>query len=146
MADITRRLTDATERMMRGESMAKLPFDPFAIAKATGDVAMSLAMRPQDLMTVQMEAAKQWGDFWIGALTGNAGEAPRDRRFMASAWQDDAYYRSVRDAYLLASKQLRDMVSLGSGNDQAQANRQQTMNTYYRAYAACMEGRGYTIR
>jgi hypothetical protein len=31
-------------------------------------------------------------------------------------------------------------------NDQAQADRQQTMTTYYRAYGACMEGRGYTIR
>ena len=31
---------------------------------------------------------------------------------MASEWQDDSYYRSVRDAYLLASKQLRDMVSV----------------------------------
>lgn len=31
-------------------------------------------------------------------------------------------------------------------NQQAQAQQQQTLNTYYRAYAACMEGRGYTIR
>ena len=31
-------------------------------------------------------------------------------------------------------------------NDQAYANRQESMNTYYRAYGACMEGRGYTIR
>ena len=31
-------------------------------------------------------------------------------------------------------------------NQQAQAQQQQTVNTYYRAYAACMEGRGYTIR
>ena len=92
-----------------------LPFDPFAMAKTAGDYAMSLTMRPQDLMQVQMEAAKEWGDFWIGALSGKAGEAPRDRRFMAAAWQDDAYYRSVRDAYLLASKQLRDMVSKGTG-------------------------------
>ena len=133
MADITRRLTDATERMMRGESMAKLPFDPFAIAKATGDVAMSLAMRPQDLMTVQMEAAKQWGDFWIGALTGNAGEAPRDRRFMASEWQDDAYYRGVRDAYLLASKQLRDLVGMGNGDEQAQATVRLLLDQYLNA-------------
>jgi hypothetical protein len=31
-------------------------------------------------------------------------------------------------------------------NDQAYANRQEQVNTYYRAYGACMEGRGYTIR
>src|SRR4051812_29018952 len=31
-------------------------------------------------------------------------------------------------------------------NDQAQGDRQNTMNTYYRAYGACLEGRGYTIK
>ena len=31
-------------------------------------------------------------------------------------------------------------------NDQAHASRQESINTYYRAYGACMEGRGYTIR
>ena len=31
-------------------------------------------------------------------------------------------------------------------NEQAKAQQQETLNTYYRAYAACMEGRGYTIK
>ena len=31
-------------------------------------------------------------------------------------------------------------------NQQAQAQQQQVIDTFYRAYAACMEGRGYTIR
>jgi hypothetical protein len=31
-------------------------------------------------------------------------------------------------------------------NQQAQAQHQQQINTFYRAYAACMEGRGYTIK
>jgi hypothetical protein len=31
-------------------------------------------------------------------------------------------------------------------NQQAQAQQQGTMQTYYRAYGACMEGRGYTIK
>ena len=69
-----------------------------------------------------MEAAKQWGDFWTEALTGKAGEKPRDRRFASPEWQDDAYYRSIRDAYLLASKQLREMVSLGDGRRQQQGD------------------------
>ena len=110
-----------------------LPFDPFAIAKASTDVAMSLAMRPQDLMQVQMEAAKEWGDFWIAALSGKAGEAPRDRRFGAPEWQDDAYYRGIRDAYLLASKQLREMVELGSGDDNAQATARLLLDQYLNA-------------
>jgi len=31
-------------------------------------------------------------------------------------------------------------------NQQAQQQHQQTLNTYYKAYAACMEGRGYTVK
>src|SRR5215831_6002329 len=31
-------------------------------------------------------------------------------------------------------------------NEQAQAQQQGAMQTYYRAYGACMEGRGYTIK
>ncbi|MBA3666935.1 MAG: class I poly(R)-hydroxyalkanoic acid synthase [Sphingomonas sp.] len=121
IGDLTRRLTEAAEKMMKGEVKATMPFDPFAIARATNEFAMGLAMRPADLMRVQVEAAKQWGDFWIGALANQAGEKPRDRRFSAPEWQDDAYYRSLRDAYLLASQQLREVVSLGGdeGNGQA---------------------------
>ena len=31
-------------------------------------------------------------------------------------------------------------------NEQAQQQQQQARNTYYKAYAACMEGRGYTVK
>ena len=31
-------------------------------------------------------------------------------------------------------------------NEQAKQQQQQTLNTFYRAYGACMEGRGYTIK
>jgi hypothetical protein len=31
-------------------------------------------------------------------------------------------------------------------NQQAQQQQQQALNTFYRAYGACMEGRGYTIK
>jgi hypothetical protein len=30
--------------------------------------------------------------------------------------------------------------------EQAEAQKQQTVNTYYRAFAACLEGRGYTLK
>jgi polyhydroxyalkanoate synthase len=93
-----------------------LPFDPFALAQAAGEAALSLASRPQDLLAVQLEAARQWGDFWTGALSGKPGEAPRDRRFRSDEWQDDPYFRGVRDAYLLASKQLRETVGLAAGD------------------------------
>lgn len=32
-----------------------------------------------------------------------------------------------------------------AGNQQAQAKSQESLNTYYRGYSACMSGRGYTV-
>ena len=114
--DLTRKLGEAAEKMMKGEVKPTLPFDPLAIAQASSEFAFGLAMKPAELMEVQLAAAKQWGDFWTGTLSGTVNDKPRDRRFAAPEWQDDAYYRAVRDAYLLASKQLREVVSVGKGN------------------------------
>ncbi len=95
---------------------APLPFDPFALAQAAGEAAIGLAARPAELLNVQLEAAKQWTDFWTGAMSGTPTEKPRDRRFSATEWQDDPYYRAIRDAYLLASRQLRETVDKSAGN------------------------------
>jgi polyhydroxyalkanoate synthase len=89
---------------------APLPFDPFALAQAAGEAAIGMAARPAELLTIQLEAAQQWGEFWSDALTGKPSDKPRDRRFSAPEWQDDPYYRAIRDAYLLASTQLRKTV------------------------------------
>jgi polyhydroxyalkanoate synthase len=110
-----------------------LPFDPFALAQAAGEAALSLASRPQDLLAVQLEAARQWGDFWTGALSGKPGEAPRDRRFRSAEWQDDPYFRGVRDAYLLASKQLRETVGLAAGDGSSGAAARFLLDQYLNA-------------
>src|SRR3954467_10388132 len=94
---------------------APLPFDPFALAQAAGEAAIGFAARPGELLDVQLEAAKQWTDFWTGAMSGAPTQKPRVRRF-SHGWQDDPYYRAIRDAYLLASKQLRDTVEKTAGN------------------------------
>ena len=119
--DLTRRFHEAAEKMMRGEVRPTMPFDPFAIAQATTDFTMGLTMRPQDLMQVQVAAVQQWSSFWAGTLGGKASEPPRDRRFSAPEWQDDAYYRSLRDAYRLAWEKLRDWVAIGDGSDSGRA-------------------------
>ncbi len=119
IAEMTRRLSEAAEKMMQGEVKASLPFDPFAIAQAGTEFALGLAARPADLLEIQITAAQQWGDFWTKALSGQPSEAPRDRRFASPQWQDDPYFRSIRDSYLLASKQLRDLVSLDDGNSES---------------------------
>jgi polyhydroxyalkanoate synthase len=59
----------------------------------------------------------------------------RDRRFAAAQWQDDPYFRSIRDSYLLASRQLRDLVSLGEGQDSSRATVRFLLDQYLNAVA-----------
>lgn len=104
-------------------SKPSLPFDPFALAQAAGEAAMGLAARPAELLNVQLDAARQWSDFWSDALGGKSSDKPRDRRFSAPEWHNDPYYRAIRDSYLLASRQLREVVgrSAGEGSNGAMA-------------------------
>ena len=111
------------------------PFDPFALAKNATDLAWGLAAKPAELLEVQMQAARQWGDFWTGAMSGKPAEKPRDRRFAASEYQDDPYFRGLRDAYLLASEQLRDLVSRGGGDDSGKAMSRFLLDQYLNAVA-----------
>ena len=136
ITELTRRFSEAAEKMMRGEVKTSLPFDPFALAQAGTEFALGLAARPADLLEVQLTAAQQWGDFWTRAMSGEAGEAPRDRRFAAPQWQDDPYFRSIRDSYLLASQQLRDLVSTGeTGSESGKATVRFLLDQYLNAVA-----------
>jgi len=114
---------------------APLPFDPFALAQAAGEAAMGLAARPAELLNVQIEAAKQWSDFWSDALAGKPSEKPRDRRFASIEWQDDPYYRAIRDSYLLASRQLRDAVERSAGDSSTGAMARFLLDQYLNAVA-----------
>ena len=116
-------------------SKPTLPFDPFALAQAAGETAIGLAARPAELLNVQIEAAKQWTDFWTGAMSGTPSEKPRDRRFSAQEWQEDPYYRAIRDAYLLASKQLRETVGKTTGNGSQGAMARFLLDQYLNAIA-----------
>lgn len=114
---------------------APLPFDPFALAQAAGEAAIGLAARPAELLNVQLEAAKQWSDFWSDALSGKPSEKPRDRRFSAPEWQDDPYYRAIRDSYLLASRQLREVVDRTTGPSSNGAMARFLLDQYLNAVA-----------
>ena len=48
--DLAKQLSDAAEKMMAGGVKPALPFDPLAIAQATGEFAFGLAMKPAELM------------------------------------------------------------------------------------------------
>ncbi len=87
------------------------PYDPLALFRTMADFASSF--RPEQLLQVQIEAAREWGKFWAEAWLPKApsSEKPRDRRFAHAEWEEQPYFRTIRDAYLLASKQLRGAIA-----------------------------------
>ncbi|MEO8175368.1 MAG: class I poly(R)-hydroxyalkanoic acid synthase [Sphingomicrobium sp.] len=110
-----------------------LPFDPFAMARSAGNLAWGLAAKPAELLEVQLAATRQWGDFWSRALAPAPADPPRDRRFAAPEWNADPYYRAIRDSYLLASEQLRELVSRGGGSGQSKATTSFLLDQYLNA-------------
>ena len=97
---------------------APLPFDPFALAQAAGEAAIGLRRASRRACSTSSSRRPSNGrDFWTGAMSGKADATSRataaSRR---TEWQDDPYYRAIRDAYLLASKQLRETVDKSAGN------------------------------
>jgi len=93
----------------------KPPFDPLAVAGAMNDFAFRMAARPEALVSAYVQGAQQWTDFWLKAMNPSAGggEQPkkRDRRFSSKVWDEDPWYRAIRDSYLLASDQMRGLVN-----------------------------------
>jgi polyhydroxyalkanoate synthase len=115
------------------------PYDPLAIMNAV--TAFAGTIDPARLVTLQVEAAREWGAFWASAWgLGTPESPPRDRRFAAKAYGEDPYYRALRDGYLLASKQLRGVAALGddgrgSGQGQGRAMVNFLIDQYLNAIA-----------
>lgn len=96
---------------------ASQPYDPLALFRTMAEFATSF--RPEQLLQVQIEAAREWGKFWADAWVPKAApkeEKLRDRRFAHAEWEEQPYFRTIRDAYLLASKQLRGAVKATDGD------------------------------
>jgi polyhydroxyalkanoate synthase len=107
----------AKAAMTAGPSLSPTrPYDPLALFESMADFATNF--RPDQLFKVQLEAAQEWGRFWAGAFAPRSEDAPkpRDRRFSHPEWEAQPYFRTLRDAYLLASKQLRGAVKAAGGD------------------------------
>ena len=78
---------------------------------------------------VQGAARGALGGLAIGAIAGDAGEGAAIGAVVGT---------------MAGGRRARQ--NQEAQNQQAQAQHQQQINTFYRAYGACMEGRGYTIK
>ncbi|MGN6819266.1 MAG: alpha/beta fold hydrolase [Sphingomonas sp.] len=117
LGDIGRALTAAARAPARPE--ATRPYDPLALFRTMSDFAIGLGSNPAQLLEVQVQAAREWGEFWAQTFTPRAPstERPRDRRFASPEWEESPYFRTIRDAYLLASKQIRGLADVAEKGD-----------------------------
>lgn len=92
-------------------------YDPSALIRTMSGYAFGLASDPKKLIEAQQEAVKEWAHFWGSAFMPKEEAAPpvelprSDRRFSATEYSENPYFRSVRDAYLIAAKQMRASVA-----------------------------------
>ncbi|MBX3562880.1 MAG: hypothetical protein KF780_13830 [Sphingomonas sp.] len=111
-------LGEAAQAAVRGGPplATSRPYDPLALFQTMAEFAVNV--RPEQLLQVQLDAAREWTAFWTDALTPKAPSdaRPRDRRFAHPGWEEQPYFRALRDAYLLASKQLRESVKAAGGD------------------------------
>lgn len=115
--------------MVQAAAPQTLPYDPTTLAKAMIDFNASVMMRPAALFEAQ---AKNWND-WT-ALWRTMGEramgqeavpvaapARGDRRFSDPAWSEEPVYDYLKQAYLLAARQLQDFVAAAPVDEETRA-------------------------
>ncbi len=115
--DIGRAMAAAARAPIKSEETR--PYDPLALFRTMSDFAIGLGSNPQQLLEVQLQAAREWGAFWTEAFTPRAPstDKPRDRRFASPEWEESSYFRTIRDGYLLASKQIRGLADVADKGD-----------------------------
>lgn len=96
-----------------------LPYDPMTLTRAVMDFNAAVMMQPAALMAAQAQGWRDWTALWrtMGerAVGGTpepvAAPARGDRRFSAPAWSEEPVYDCLKQAYLLAARQMQDFVA-----------------------------------
>jgi polyhydroxyalkanoate synthase len=105
------------------------PYDPAVVAKAFTDFTLGLWSNPMKLAQAQMQGWQDWTALWRTQAARAAGQdvapmiepAKGDRRFSAPAWKDEPVYDYLKQAYLLAGRQIQDLVASAEVDDQTRA-------------------------
>ncbi|MBU4135819.1 MAG: class I poly(R)-hydroxyalkanoic acid synthase [Alphaproteobacteria bacterium] len=96
-----------------------LPYDPTTLTRAMVDFNTAVMMQPAALFEAQAKNWNDWTALWrtMGERAMGQEAAPvatpvkGDRRFSDPAWSDEPVYDWLKQAYLLAARQLQDFVA-----------------------------------
>ena len=120
MSELARAAQDATLAGMRSfaRPQGPLPYDPTPIARAYASLAASLMSEPLKVAEAQQKAWGEWADLWNTAAKRALGQEVEpviqpvkgDRRFHAPSWSQEPVFDTVKQAYLLASRQIGELI------------------------------------
>lgn len=115
--------------MVQAATPQALPYDPTTLTRAMIDFNTAVMTRPAALFEAQAKNWNDWTALWRSmgerALGQNAepvaAPAKGDRRFSDPAWSDEPVYDYLKQAYLLAARQLQDFVAAAPVDDATRA-------------------------
>lgn len=115
--------------MVQAASPTALPYDPTTLSKAMIEFNTAVMMQPAALFEAQAKNWQDWTALWrtMGErVMGQDAEpvaAPvkGDRRFSDPAWSEEPVFDYLKQAYLLAARQLQDFVAAAPVDDETRA-------------------------
>ncbi|MBX9802258.1 MAG: class I poly(R)-hydroxyalkanoic acid synthase [Caulobacteraceae bacterium] len=115
--------------MVQAATPQVLPYDPTTLTRAMIDFNTAVLTRPSALFEAQAKNWNDWTALWrtmgeraLGRETAPvAAPAKGDRRFADPAWSDEPVYDYLKQAYLLAARQLQEFVAVAPVDDATRA-------------------------
>jgi polyhydroxyalkanoate synthase subunit PhaC len=115
--------------MVQAATPQLLPYDPTTLTRAMIDFNTAVLTRPAALFEAQAKNWNDWTALWrtmgeraMGQETAPvAAPAKGDRRFADPAWSDEPVYDYLKQAYLLAARQLQEFVAVAPVDDATRA-------------------------
>jgi len=117
--------------LKQAERPSALTPDPFNVAPALTDVIGRLAAQPDRLMRAQANLFTSYMDLWQTTTRKLAGEtvepvvkpARGDRRFADAEWSEHPVFDAIKQAYLLSSNWMNDLLANVDGVDPLEKRR-----------------------
>lgn len=115
--------------LMQAATPQTLPYDPTTLARSIIDFNTAVMMQPAALFEAQAKTWNDWTALWRTMGERALGQdvepvatpAKGDRRFADPAWSDEPVYDYLKQAYLLAARQLQEFVATAPVDDATRA-------------------------
>ena len=115
--------------MVQAATPQALPYDPTTLTRAMIDFNTAVMTQPAALLEAQARNWNDWTALWrtMGERAMGqpsepvAAPAKGDRRFSDPAWSDEPVYDYLKQAYLLAARQLQEFVAAAPVDDATRA-------------------------